>query len=86
MTNRMKMGLILLAFVVLAFSSMACNVTPGDGKVADAVVDTNSAIKDAATEIKAAVESTGSGIEVETHGTVVIDSLWDIAKDIAEGE
>lgn len=85
MTNKGKLGLILMAFVVLAMASMACTVTPGDGQVSDAVTEIDSAIKDVATEVKDAVGG-DTGIEIETHGTVIIDELWEIAKDIHEGE
>lgn len=81
-----KLRMILLVFVVLAMMSVACDVEPGDGQVREAVIDANSAIRDAATEVKDAVESTGEGLEVEKQGTVILDAVWDIAKDIAEGE
>jgi hypothetical protein len=81
----MKLGLIIMAFVVLALSSLACNeVTPGDGQVSDAITEANGAIIDTATEIKDAVGG-DTGIEIDTHGTVIIDELWEIAKDIHEG-
>lgn len=85
-SSKGKLGLILMAFVVLGLMSMACgNVTPGDGQVSDAVTEANGAIRDAATEIKDAVGG-DTGIEIETHGTVIIDELWEIAKDIHEGD
>jgi hypothetical protein len=83
--SKSKVVVILLAMATLALASMACNVEPGDGKVADAVIDGNYAIKDAAAALDDAVGGP-TGIELDTHGTVIIDGLWDIAKDIAEGE
>lgn len=85
-SSKGKLVVVLLAFAILALSSMACeNVTPGDGQVSDAVTEVNSAIKDAATEVKDAVGG-DTGIEIDTHGTVVIDTLFEIAKDIHEGD
>lgn len=84
--SKSKLSLVLLAFVVLALMSMACNdITPGDGQVSDAVIEVNSAIKDTATSVKDAVNAP-TGVELDTHGTVIIDKAWDVAKDILEGE
>lgn len=82
MTSRMKLRIVLLAFVVLALSSVACNITPGDGQVRKAVIEGHGAIQDTADNIMEAVEVTGDGLEFETHESP-IPALWDWAKEIA---
>lgn len=106
MTSKMKLGLIVMAFVVLAMASIAYDdpmtpdatpvatatpapilgITPGDGQVGDAIMKGYNEIRETASEVKDAVDSTGDGLEVETHGTIVLDTLWDWAIDIAKGD
>lgn len=106
-SNKGKLGLILMAFVVLALSSIACDdpvtpvakatpvatpaailgIVPGDGQVGEAVLEAHGAIQDTADDIMDAANATGEGIDIPTeHGTVVIDTFWDLALSIAKGE
>lgn len=79
-----KMFSIAVVFVVLGMASMACNikdVEPGDGQVGEVVMDGYNGIRDAASEVKDAVDSTGEGLEVETHESP-LPGLWDVATEI----
>jgi len=79
-----KLFLIALAMAALMFSSMACNdVKPGDGQVGNAVLSGYDGIRATASELKDAVDSTGEGLEIETHESP-LGALWDLAEEIAQ--
>jgi hypothetical protein len=104
MTNKMRLGLIVMAFAMLCLANSECESTgdilpvptstpiailgivPGDGQVREAVIKTHGTIQDTADDIMDAANATGEGVEIPTeHGTVVIDTFWELALSIAKG-
>ena len=84
MSKSKKLLLIGIALMVLMFSSIACdNVKPGDGQVGKAVMSGYDGIRDTASEIKDAVDSSGEGLEFETHESP-LPKLWDMAEDLMQ--
>ena len=83
MSKSKKVLLIGIALTAMMFSSIACNVEPGDGQVGKAVMSGYDGIRDTASELKDAVDGTGEGLEFETHESP-LPALWDWAEEIAQ--
>ena len=79
--SKSKLMIVLIAFAILAMSSLACNIEPGDGQVGDAVMEGQGAIQDA---VESAFEY-DAVTDVETHESP-LPALWDWAETIAQGE
>ena len=83
MSKGKEVFLIALAMAALMFSSMACNIEPGDGQTGKAVTDGLEIVHDAEFALKDAVDATGEGLEFETHESP-LSALWDLAEEIAQ--
>lgn len=78
-----KVLLIGIALMVMMFSSIACNVEPGDGQVGGAVMDGLEAVHDAEFALKDAIGDDGPEFKVETHESP-LPKLWEWAEDLAQ--
>jgi len=77
-----KLFCVLGVFAVLAMSSLACNVEPGDGQIGEAVMDGYNGIRNTASDLKDAVGDDGPEFESKTHESP-LPALWDWAEQIA---
>jgi hypothetical protein len=77
----MRKLVVVLVVGMLLITGCSDPVTPGDGQVGEAVIDSYNGIRDTASEVKDAVEATGEGLEIETHESP-LPSLWDVATEI----
>ena len=77
--------LAIVAIAVLAIFSLLDSVTPGDGQVGESVMSGYNTIRETAEATFDAVDATGEGLSFETHESP-LPALWELLKDIAEGD